>query len=106
LRLLPRCGVSARLFVRNQRAAAAGAGFGGSVLAAGNKLFDAIITKPSGVIYAVSEYADSWRAVRLPDHKINLCIDEMLTSWKRWATASCRKRRRVPLCPVCWRAPK
>jgi anaerobic selenocysteine-containing dehydrogenase len=68
-----------QLFVRNQRAAAAGAGFGGSVLAAGNKLFDAIITKPSGVIYAVSEYADSWRAVRLPDHKINLCIDEMLT---------------------------
>jgi hypothetical protein len=40
-----------QLFVRNQRAAAAGAGFGGSVLAAGNKLFDAIITKPSGVIY-------------------------------------------------------
>lgn len=68
-----------QLFVRNQRAAAAGAGFGGSVLAAGNKLFDAIITKPSGVIYAVSEYTDSWRAVRLPDHKINLCIDEMLT---------------------------
>jgi anaerobic selenocysteine-containing dehydrogenase len=68
-----------QLFVRNQRAAAAGAGFGGNVLAAGNKLFDAIITNPSGVIYAVSEYADSWRAVRLPEHKINLCIEEMLT---------------------------
>jgi anaerobic selenocysteine-containing dehydrogenase len=70
-------GVS-QLFVRNQRAAAARAGFGGSLLQAGNRLFDAIITKPSGVIYAVSEYADSWRAVRLPDNKINLCIDEML----------------------------
>jgi anaerobic selenocysteine-containing dehydrogenase len=68
-----------QLFVRKQPAAAARAGFTGNVLAAGNKLFDAIITKPSGVIYSVSEYADSWSAVRLPDHKINLCIEEMLT---------------------------
>lgn len=67
-----------QLFVRNQRTAAARAGFGGSVLAAGNQLFDALLTKPSGVIYAVSAYTDSWRAVRLPDHKINLCIEEML----------------------------
>jgi anaerobic selenocysteine-containing dehydrogenase len=67
-----------QLFVRHQRTAAARAGFGGSVLAAGNRLFDALLTQPSGVIYAVSEYADSWRAVRLPDHKINLCIEEML----------------------------
>ena len=66
------------MFVRKNRDAAARAGFGGSVLAAGNKLFDAIISQPSGVIYSVSEYADSWRAVRLPDHKINLCIEEML----------------------------
>lgn len=68
-----------QLFVRNQRVAAERAGFGGSALAAGNKLFDAIITKPSGVIYSVSEYTDSWRAVRLPDNKIKLCIEEMLT---------------------------
>jgi len=67
-----------QMFVRKNRDAAARAGFGGSVLAAGNKLFGAIITKPSGVIYSVSEYADSWRAVRLPDNKINLCIEEML----------------------------
>lgn len=67
-----------QLFVRNQRAAAARAGFGGNVLSAGNKLFDAIINSASGVIYSVSEYADSWRAVRLPGHKINLCIEEML----------------------------
>jgi anaerobic selenocysteine-containing dehydrogenase len=68
-----------QMFVRKNRDAAARAGFGGSALAAGNKLFDAIITKPSGVVYSVSEYTDSWRAVRLPEHKINLCIEEMLT---------------------------
>jgi len=68
-----------QMFVRKNRGAAARAGFGGGLLAAGNKLFDAILSKPSGVIYSVSEYADSWRAVRLPDNKINLCIEEMLT---------------------------
>ena len=30
------------------------------------------------MIYSVSEYADSSRAVRLPDNKINRCIEEML----------------------------
>ncbi len=67
-----------QMFVRKNRVSAARAGFGGSALAAGNKLFDAILNRPSGVIYSVSEYADSWRAVRLPDNKINLQIDEML----------------------------
>lgn len=67
-----------QMFVRKNRAAAARAGFGGNVLGAGNRLFDAIITKPSGVIYSVSEYTDSWTAVRLPGHKINLSIEEML----------------------------
>ena len=67
-----------QLFVRNQRAAAARAGFGGTLLNAGTKLFDAIITQPSGVIYSVSVYVDSWRAVRLPGNRINLCIEEML----------------------------
>ncbi len=70
----------AQLFARKQRASAARAGFAGSALAAGNKLFDAILTRPSGVIYSVSEYADSWQAVRLPDNKINLRIDEMLAA--------------------------
>jgi anaerobic selenocysteine-containing dehydrogenase len=68
-----------QMFVRKNKDAAARAGFAGKPLAAGNKLFDAIINKPSGVVYSVSEYTDSWRAVRLPDQKINLWIEEMLT---------------------------
>jgi anaerobic selenocysteine-containing dehydrogenase len=69
-----------QMFVRKNKASAQRAGFGGSALAAGNQLFGAIISRPSGVIYSVSEYDDSWRAVRLPDNKINLCIEEMLTA--------------------------
>lgn len=67
-----------QMFVRKNKAAAERAGFAGSALTAGNRLFDALISSPSGVVYSSSEYDDSWRAVRLPDHKINLCIEEML----------------------------
>lgn len=67
-----------QLYVRAQPAAARGAGFGGAALLGGNRLFDAILKSPSGVIFAVSQYADSWDAVKLPDHKINLHIEEML----------------------------
>ncbi len=67
-----------QLYVRAQPAAAKGAGFGGQTLLGGNRLFDAILKSPSGVIFAVSQYSDSWDAVKLPDHKINLHIKEML----------------------------
>ncbi|NDP38591.1 MAG: molybdopterin oxidoreductase family protein, partial [Rhodoferax sp.] len=30
------------------------------------------------LIFALSKYSDSWKAVRLPDNKVNLCIEEML----------------------------
>lgn len=67
-----------QLFVRAQPAAAKGAGFGGAALLGGNRLFNAIIKNPSGIVFAVSEYTDSWKAVKLPGHKINLQIQEML----------------------------
>lgn len=65
-------------FVRNQPVAAAKAGFGGDPVEAGNRLFSAIVNGTSGVVFAVSDYEDSWRAVRLPEGKINLVIEELL----------------------------
>jgi anaerobic selenocysteine-containing dehydrogenase len=67
-----------QLYVRAQPAAARGAGFGGPTLLGGNRLFGAILKNPSGVIFAVSKYTDSLDAVKLPEHKINLHIKEML----------------------------
>ncbi|MDR3417554.1 MAG: molybdopterin-dependent oxidoreductase [Nevskia sp.] len=68
----------AQLYVRGNRKAAARAGFGGPPLLAGEKLFRAILGSPSGVVYADSEYADSWQAVGLPGHRINLHLAELL----------------------------
>jgi hypothetical protein len=67
-----------QLFVRRHAAPAARAGFGGLAPRAANRLFEAILDHPSGVVFAVSEYEDSWQAVRLPGQRINLCLSELV----------------------------
>ncbi|MEQ1517309.1 MAG: molybdopterin dinucleotide binding domain-containing protein, partial [Usitatibacteraceae bacterium] len=67
-----------QLFVRKQSKAAAGAGFGGGPTGAGNRLFQAILGSPSGVVFAVSDYTDSWTAVRQAGHKVNLFLAELM----------------------------
>jgi anaerobic selenocysteine-containing dehydrogenase len=73
----------AQLYVRSHPKAAARAGFGGSPILAGNRLFDAILSSPSGLIFAVSEYQDSWEAVRLPNRRINLYLAELMPELER-----------------------
>ena len=67
-----------QMYVRRQPGAARRAGFAGGAVRAGNVLFEAIIGSPSGVVFAVSDYEDSWQAVRLPDHRINLHLPELM----------------------------
>ncbi len=66
------------LYVRGNRKAAARAGFGGFSLLAGERLFDAILNSPSGLVYADNEYADSFTAVSHSEHRINLNIPELM----------------------------
>jgi len=73
----------AQLYVRSHPKAAALAGFSGSPTSAGNRLFDAILANRSGLIFAVSDYDDSWQAVRLPDHRINLYLAELMPELER-----------------------
>jgi len=73
----------AQLFVRSQPQAAARAGFGGPPLAAGNRLFEAILSNPSGLVFAVSDYQQSWQAIGLPDHRINLYLAELIPELER-----------------------
>jgi anaerobic selenocysteine-containing dehydrogenase len=67
-----------QMYVRRHTEAARRAGFGGSRINAGNQLFEAIVAARSGVVFAVSEYADSWQAVRLPERRINLHLPELM----------------------------
>jgi anaerobic selenocysteine-containing dehydrogenase len=54
------------------------AGFTGEGLEPGEKLFEAILSSPSGVTFTVDEWDDVWRRVKTPDGKANLLIDELL----------------------------
>jgi len=67
-----------QMYVRQNPVPAGRAGFGGSPLRAGNDLFEAMVSSPSGVVFAVSEYAESWQAVRYPGQRINLHIPELM----------------------------
>jgi len=68
----------AQLYVQGNPKAAARAGFGGLAPFAGEKLFRALLEGRSGVVFADGDYADSWQAIKLPDHRINLHIAELL----------------------------
>lgn len=53
------------------------AGFEGPGFEAPEKLFDAILDNPSGVIFAVDDYQESWTRVRSPNGKIQANIPEL-----------------------------
>ena len=54
------------------------AGFTGDGLEPGEKLFDAILSSPSGVTFTIDEYEDTWQRVATQDGRINLAIPELL----------------------------
>lgn len=54
------------------------AGFTGEGLEVGEKLFDAILSSRSGVVFSVDEYEDSWRRIKTEDGRINLVIPELI----------------------------
>ena len=66
----------AQLFVMRNAESARRAGFDGEGLEAGEKLFDAILNSPAGLVFAQDEYEDSWQRVR--GGKFNLLIAELI----------------------------
>lgn len=71
------------LYVQASPKAAKRAGFGGPLPVAANKLFNAIINSPSGVIHAKSNFAESWKAIGIEGGKIQLHIPEMVAELGR-----------------------
>jgi anaerobic selenocysteine-containing dehydrogenase len=66
---------------------AARAGFTGLAPLAGDRLFQAILDNPSGVVYAERNYQESWQAIRLPEHRIELYIAELVGEIEKLATS-------------------
>jgi anaerobic selenocysteine-containing dehydrogenase len=69
-----------QLYVMGHRRAAANAGFRGPAPVAAQRLFDALLASPSGLVFAKSDTAASWKAVGHPGHRIALHIPELVPS--------------------------
>lgn len=85
------------LFVQANPESAARAGFSGDSFTAGEKLFEAILDSPSGVVFSSDEYEDSWKRVRHPGGKINLVIPELLTELPKLSAEPLRADPDFPL---------
>jgi len=59
------------------------AGFDGEGPALGEALFEAILTRRSGVTFTVDEYAETWKRLCTPDGKVNLAVPELLDELAR-----------------------
>lgn len=70
----------AQLYVAGNRRAAARAGFAGVPPFGGEKLFQAIMNSPSGLVFADGDYADSFAAITHPEQRANLHIPELITT--------------------------
>jgi anaerobic selenocysteine-containing dehydrogenase len=62
---------------RRQPASIRRAGFAGEPPELGDALFDAILASPSGVVFSVDEYAESFARVRTPGGRIQLAVPEL-----------------------------
>jgi anaerobic selenocysteine-containing dehydrogenase len=54
------------------------AGFAGESVALGEALFEAIMTRRSGVTFTVDEYEETWKRLCTPDGKLNLTSAELM----------------------------
>jgi anaerobic selenocysteine-containing dehydrogenase len=54
------------------------AGFAGEGPALGEALFEAILTRRSGVTFTVDEYEETWKRLCTPDGKVNVAVPELL----------------------------
>ena len=53
------------------------AGIEGDGMELASNLFDKLVSSPSGMVYSVSEYAQTWDRIAHPDGKIHLYIEEL-----------------------------
>jgi anaerobic selenocysteine-containing dehydrogenase len=75
-----------QMHVLGNRKTAARVGFGGFAPIAGDRLFQALLDNPSGVVFSESTYEDSWNAIGLPEHRIALHLPELLPEIAKLAT--------------------
>jgi anaerobic selenocysteine-containing dehydrogenase len=77
-----------QLHVVSNRKTAARAGFGGLPPLAADRLFQTLLDNPSGVVFSESTHEDSWNAIAMAEHRINLHIPELLPELAKLSTGA------------------
>lgn len=85
-----------QIHAMGNRATLARAGFGGLPPLAANRLFDALLAAPSGLVFAKSTHEESWKAIPMPGHRINLHIPELLSELPKLAEGPLPRDSRFP----------
>jgi anaerobic selenocysteine-containing dehydrogenase len=67
--------------VMSNASAFAKAGFDGPPMVAAEKLFQALLRNPSGVVYAEDDWDGAGRWITTDDRKLHLALDDMLAEW-------------------------
>lgn len=75
-----------QMYVMSNREAAARAGFDGLPPLAADRLFQALLDTPSGVVFAETTFEDSWAAVARMENRIGLYIPELVPELDKLAT--------------------
>ncbi len=74
---------AAHLFAMQSPESVARAGFTGAGFEPGEKLFEAILASPSGVVFSVDDHSDTWKRLGTPHGKLELVIPELLAELDR-----------------------
>ncbi|MFI5396163.1 MAG: molybdopterin-dependent oxidoreductase [Candidatus Binatia bacterium] len=69
---------AAHLFAMQNPESVRRAGYNGDGFEPGERLFEAILTSRSGVVFSVDGYEDSWKRLQTPQGRINLSIPELI----------------------------
>ena len=89
----------AHQFVRTHKESAARAGYDGSSWKAGEKLFNDLVNKKSGIVFTDSgeDFADSWNRVRFPDKKLRLYLEELFPKLSQLDASLLQENKQFPL---------
>lgn len=68
------------IYVRSEKLAAAKAGYKGFEPRVAERLFQDIVTRKGGVVFAASDYEDSWDRVRTSEGRLQLALPELFAS--------------------------
>ena len=85
----------AQMFAMRDAESLAGAGFEGKN--AGDELYAAMLSEKSGFVFAIDDYAKSWKRLQSNNGRIQLATPQLLALWQNMLNSSVKENSEFPL---------